>query len=171
MPEAIPLSPGVYPIEPIHEVEAFNCDVPPLDDYLRKFALANHKSGAARTYVALRKNRVVGYFTLAVGSIEHAEAPGRISQGLARHPIPVLLLARLAVDKTEQGSGLGKALLKHAMLKAIQAANIAGIRAILTHAKDENAKAFYQRFGFEPSPVHDLHLCILMKDVRKALAD
>lgn len=167
--ETLPLSSGVYPIEPIHELETFGCGVPPLDDYLRKFALTNHKSGAARTYVALRGNRVVGYFTLAVGSIEHAEAPARIAQGLARYPIPVLLLARLATDSREQGTGLGKALLKHAMLKAVQAADIAGIRAILTHAKDEKAKAFYQRFGFDPSPVDDLHLCILMKDVRKAL--
>jgi GNAT superfamily N-acetyltransferase len=169
MPEVIPLSPGVYPIEPTHEVETFRCGVPPLDDYLHKFALINHKSGAARTYVALRGNRVVGYFTLAVGSIEHAEAPRRVSQGLARHPIPILLLARLAADTQEQGTGLGKALLKQAMLKAIQAADIAGIRAILTHAKDAKAKSFYEKYGFESSPVDDLHLCILMKDVRKAI--
>jgi GNAT superfamily N-acetyltransferase len=169
MPEIEPLSPGVYPIEPSYELESFDCGVPALDHYLCKFALTNHQSGAARTYVALRGNRVVGYFTLAVGSIAHEEAPKRIAQGLARHSIPILLLARLAADKPEQGSGLGKALLKHAMLKSIQAADIAGIRAILTHAKDEKAKAFYQRFGFEPSLIDDLHLFILMKDVRKAL--
>jgi GNAT superfamily N-acetyltransferase len=167
--DTLSFSPGVYPIEPGHELETFRCGVPPLDDYLRKFALTNRKNGAARAYVALRGNRVVGYFTLAVGSIGHAKAPARISQGLARHPVPVLLLARLATDVREQGAGLGKALLKQAMLKAVQAADIAGIRAILTHAKDEKAKAFYQRFGFEPSPTDDLHLCILMKDVRKAL--
>jgi GNAT superfamily N-acetyltransferase len=170
MAELQPLSPGVYPIEPTHELESFHCGVPALDSYLKKFALTNHRSGAARTYVALRGHRVVGYFTLAVGAITLEEAPKRISQGLARHPIPILLLARLAADQREQGSGMGKALLKHAMLKSIQAADIAGIRAILTHAKDEKAKAFYQRFGFEPSPIDDLHLCILMKDVRKALS-
>jgi GNAT superfamily N-acetyltransferase len=169
MSELPPLSPGVYPIIPDYELKTFNCGVPALDNYLRQFALTNHHNGAARTYVALRGNRVAGYFTLAVGSIEHAEAPSRVTQGLARHPIPVLLLARLATDKTEQGSGLGRALLKQAMLKAVQAADIAGIRAILVHAKDETAKAFYQRFNFEPSPTNDLHLCLLMKDIRKTL--
>jgi GNAT superfamily N-acetyltransferase len=170
MPELEPLSPGVYPISSTHELNNFACGVQPLDDYLRKFALNNHSNGAARTYVALRGNQVAGYFTLAVGSIDYSEAPARVVQGLARHPVPVLLLARLAASKTEQGTGLGKALLKQAMLKAIQAADIAGIRAILVHAKDEQSKAFYQRFNFESSLINDLHLCILMKDVRKTLA-
>jgi GNAT superfamily N-acetyltransferase len=170
MSESQALSPGVYPISATYELNGFTCGIQPLDDYLCKFALSNHNSGAARTYVALRGNRVVGYFTLAVGSIDYAEAPARVVQGLARHPVPVLLLARLATDKAEQGTGLGKALLKQAMLKAIQAADIAGIRAILVHAKDETARAFYQRFNFEPSPTNDLHLCLLMKDVRKTLA-
>lgn len=165
----VPLSPGVYPIEPNHDTASFSCGVPALDDYLHKFALTNHKNGSARTYVALRDLRVVGYFTLAVGSISHAEAPSRVSQGLARHPIPILLLARLAADMSEQGAGLGKALLKQALLKSIQAADIAGIRAIVTHAKNEKAQAFYRRFGFESSPIDKLHLSLLLKDARKAL--
>jgi GNAT superfamily N-acetyltransferase len=169
MTEIAPLSRGVHPIEQDYELDSFACGIPVLGDYLRKYALTNHRNGSARSYVALRGNRVVGYFSLAVGSIAHENAPKRVSQGLARHPIPVLLLARLAVDQQEQGTGLGKALLKQALLKSLQAADIAGIRAILTHAKDEKAKAFYQRYGFEPSPIDDLHLCLLLKDVRKTI--
>src|SRR5438105_1194372 len=93
-------------------------------------------------------------------------SPARVAKGLARHPIPIILLARLAVDRGEQGKGLGAALLKDALLRAAQASDIIGCRAVLVHAKDQTAKAFYQRYGFEPSPVDDLHLYLLMKDLR-----
>ena len=128
---------------------------------------SNQQSGAARTYVACRGQRVVGYYSLAFGSIEHQAASARIRKGLARHPIPIMLLARLAVDVGEHGQGIGKGLLKDALLRTLQAANIAGLRALIVHAKDDSAKAFYERFGFESSPLDEYHLMLLLKDVRK----
>jgi GNAT superfamily N-acetyltransferase len=89
----------------------------------------------------------------------------RVAKGLGNYPVPIILLARLAVDRTEQGKGLGAALLRDAIFRAARAADIVGCRAILVHAKDKQAQAFYRRFGFEPSPVNELHLYLLMKDI------
>src|SRR3982750_2723843 len=111
-----------------HDRNSFDCGVPVLNEYLKKFALQNQKKHAARTYVATRGNRIVGYYSLAYGSVSLAEAPQKVRSGLSRHPVPVILLARLAVDSAEQGSGLGAALLKDALLRTIQAAEIAGLR-------------------------------------------
>ena len=154
------------PLAASHVLAAFDCGVSALNDYLKKYALTNHQNQSARTYVACRGDTVVGYYTLAAGSMRPEEAPPRIAKGLARHPIPIILLARLAVDRQEQGQGLGAGLLKDALLRAAQAAEIIGCRAVLVHAKDEAAKQFYQRFGFEPSPFDELHLYLLMKDIR-----
>ena len=157
---------------PLHRddrCEDFDCGSEPLNDYLQRFAWTNQQAGAARTYVATCDNRVVGYYTLAYASIEHQAAAPRVRQGLARHPIPVMLLARMAVDRSAQGQGLGKGLLKDALLRTLQAADIAGLRAVIVHAKDAAAKAFYEKFGFQPSPVGELHLMLLLKDVRKTL--
>jgi GNAT superfamily N-acetyltransferase len=140
-----------------------------LDDYLRKFALTNHQNRAARTYVALRSDRVVALYTLAAGTVNRADVPQHVAKGLGQYPVPVILLARLAVDIREQGQGIGGGLLKDAILRAAQAADIIGVRALLTHAKDEAARNFYGNFGFQPSPVNDLHLYLLMKDIRKTL--
>jgi len=112
---------------------------------------------------------VAGYYSISAGSVRVEEAPARMSKGLARHPIPVILPARLAVDKDERGAGLGKALLKDALMRIAQAADIVGARAVLVHAIDEPAKKFYQHFGFEPSPIHELQLMLLMKDLRKSM--
>ena len=152
-----------------HDRNAFDCGVPALDDYLKKYALQNQKKNAARTYVATRGNRIVGYYSLAYGSVSLEEFPHSVKAGLAKHPIPVILLARLAVDSTEQGSGLGAALLKDALLRTIQAADIAGLRAMLVHAKDESAKRFYEKFGFEPSPVDAYHLFLRLSDILSSL--
>jgi GNAT superfamily N-acetyltransferase len=157
------------PLDEAHDASAFDCGAQPLNDYLRKYALVNHRNRSARTYVATRGTRVVGYYTLAAGSVQREEAPQRVAQGLARYPVPVILLARLAVDRGEQGRGLGGGLLKDAIIRAAQAADIIGVRALLTHAKDEAARAFYMHFGFEPSPVDNLHLYMLMKDAQKTL--
>jgi GNAT superfamily N-acetyltransferase len=159
------------PIEPGHDFSAFDCAAPALNDYLRKYALQNQQGNAARTYVACRGRRVVGYYTLAAGSVRPDEPPARVVKGLAKHPVPIILLARLAVDRAEQGKGLGAGLLKDALLRASQAADVIGCRAVLVHAKDDAAKAFYQRFGFEPSPVDEqLRLYLLMKDIRASVA-
>jgi GNAT superfamily N-acetyltransferase len=101
--------------------------------------------------------------------VSREETPTRVAKGLARHPVPVILLARLAIDRGEQGKGLGAGLLKDALLRAAQAADIIGCRAVLVHAKDHSARAFYQRFGFEPSPIDELHLYLLMKDIKASL--
>ncbi|MFZ5610107.1 MAG: GNAT family N-acetyltransferase [Pseudomonadota bacterium] len=155
-----------------HETETFDCGKGPLDRFLQRFALTNQKAGSAQTYVACRGGRrVVGYYSLTVGSVEHADAPGRIRKGQPRHLIPVMLLARLAVDKTEQGRGLGRALLKDALLRTAQAADIAGIRALIVHAKNDEARAWYEAFDFEPSPTDPCHLFLLMKDLRALLGD
>lgn len=150
-----------------HDTGSFDCGVEALNTYLRKYALQNCYSGAARTYVATRGVEVVGYYTLAYGSVAHAEAPSRIAKGLAQHPVPVMVLARLAVSLKERGTGLGKGLLKDALLRTIQAADIAGLRAILVHAKDDAAKSFYQKFDFLPSPINEYTLFLLLKDVKK----
>jgi uncharacterized protein (DUF1778 family)/GNAT superfamily N-acetyltransferase len=152
-----------------HDVEFFDCGEEALDDYLAKYAYINNKHGSSRTYVTCKDDRVVGYYTLTVGSVSHEESPVRISKGQPRYPIPVIILARLAVDNTEKGKGLGKALLRDSILKAIQGSDIVGGRAILVHAKNVAAKEFYMKYGFEPSPVDEYHLCILLKEAKKTL--
>jgi GNAT superfamily N-acetyltransferase len=167
MPEE-PLS-GPVPLTAAYDPAAFDCGAAELNDYLRKHALAGMGSGSARTYVALRGLRVVGYYSLAYGAVTAEDAPERIRKGMPRHPIPVMLLARLAVDRPEQGMGLGKGLLKDAFFRTARAAEIAGLRALVVHAKDDRAKAFYLKFDFELSPTHDCHLLLLLKDLRRLL--
>ncbi len=168
MTTEVPLQSPV-PLSAGHDLSGFDCGLPALNDYLKKYALQNHQNQSARTYVATRGGRVAGYYTLAAGSVQREETPARISKGLARHPVPIILLARLAVDREEQGKGLGAALLKDALLRAAQAADLIGCRAVLVHAKDKAAQAFYRRYGFEPSPVDELHLYLLMKDLKASL--
>ena len=157
------------PLEKGHALSAFDCGVQRLNDYLRKYALMNHQNRSARTYVALREEFVVGYYTLAAGSVGCEETPRRVARGLGQYPVPVILLARLAVAVSEQGHGLGSALVKDAILRAAQAADIIGVRALLTHAKDEAARSFYEHLGFESSPVNELHMYLLMKDIQQTL--
>lgn len=152
-----------------HDVSFFDCGKPALDDWLRRFALTNQQSDAARTYVVHRGGRVAGYYSLSAGAVRREESPARIAKGLARHPIGVILLARLAVDRGEQGTGVGKALLMDALSRALSAADAIGARAILVHAIDEEAAEFYRRFGFEPSPLDPRQLMLLMKDLRATL--
>lgn len=154
------------PITKEHDTGTFDCGVEPLNEYLRRYALANHQNRAARTYVAMRNDQIVGYYTLANGSVSREDAPARVTRGLGRYPVPVTLLARLAVHVSEKGKGLGRGLLKDAVLRAYQASEIVGSRAIITHAKDDSVRAFYERFQFAPSPLNEFHLYLPMKDVR-----
>lgn len=158
------------PITKDHDTGRFDCGVEPLNEYLRKYSLLNHSNRAARTYVALRGDRIAGYYTLANGSVSRDEVPARVAQGLGRYPVPITLLARLAVDLTERGKGLGRGLLKDALLRAYQASELVGSRAVVTHAKDQTAKAFYERYQFDPSPLNEYHLYLLMKDIRSVFA-
>jgi GNAT superfamily N-acetyltransferase len=149
-----------------HDVDAFDCGKEPLNRFLQRYALQNQKAGASQTYVGLRGETVVGYTTLVVGEVGCEQAAERLKKGLARHPVPVMVLARLAVATSEQGKGLGAGLLKDAVLRTLRAADIAGIRALVMHAKDEEAKAFYERYDFKASPTDPFHLYILLKDLR-----
>jgi GNAT superfamily N-acetyltransferase len=153
-----------------HRLESFDCGRDELNRYLVRYAWQNQQAGAAQTYVGLVDDTLVGYYTLAVGHVLREEAPERLTKGLARHPVPIMLLARLATDRRWQGRGIGKALLKDAMLRTLQAANIAGIRALAVHAKDEAARTFYERFDFVPSPTDPMHLFVLLKDVRRIVS-
>jgi len=154
-------------LRPGHSIETFDCGREELNRYLSRFAWANQQAGAAQTYVGLAGDLVVGYYTLAVGQVGRDEAPARLTKGLARHPVPIMLLARLAVDRRSQGCGAGKALLRDAMQRTLQAADIAGIRAFAVHAKDEEARRYYEKFDFVASPTDPLHLFVLLKDVRR----
>jgi len=172
MPHPKPALSKVEPISESHDVGRFDCGGhESLNDWLKRFALTNQRNESARTYVVHRNGLAVGYYSISAGSVSFEEAPARISRGLARHPVPVILLARFAVDKHEQGTGLGKALLKDALRRIAQAADIIGARAVLVHAIDEQARKFYEHFDFEPSPVHDLQLMLLMKDLRRVLGE
>lgn len=153
-----------------HAVEDFDCGRQELNRYLVRYAWQNQQGGAGQTYVGLVGDVVVGYHTLAVGHVRLEDAPDRLTKGLAKHPVPIMLLARLAIDRRWQGQGVGKALLRDAMQRTIQAADIAGIRALAVHAKDEQARLFYAHFDFIPAPTDPLHLFVLLKDVRRILA-
>jgi len=151
-------------------VSAFDCGHPALNQFLQRYALVNQKANSAQTYVCCMAGEVVGFYSLAVGSVEPESAPGRVIKGLARHPVPVMILARLAIDRKHQGAGLGAALLKDALLRTLQAADIAGIRTLLVHAKDDAARSWYEGWGFEPSPTDSYHLFLLLKDIKALLS-
>ncbi len=160
------MSRRIEKLQPHHLVEAFDCGQDALNRFLQKHALQNQHSGGSQTYIGLSDETTIGYYALAVGSVEQDHAPERIKKGIARHSIPIMLLARLAVDLHWQKQGVGAGLLKDAMLRTLQAADIAGIRALVVHAKDASARTFYERFDFLPSPSDPLHLFLLLKDVR-----
>ncbi|MEJ7609177.1 MAG: GNAT family N-acetyltransferase, partial [Bryobacteraceae bacterium] len=151
-----------------HDVSAFVCSEAALDNWLHRRALQNEESGASRTYVACIAERVVGYYALAVGAVTHAGTPGRIKRNMP-DPVPVMVIGRLAVDSAFQGRGLGAALLRDAVLRTVQAADIAGIRAILVHAISQDAKNFYQKYGFAASPIDPLTLMITLTEAVREL--
>ena len=160
---------AIEKLDATHDIELFACGKGPLDRFPKRFARADQNAESVRTHVVCRGSTVLACYSLAAGAVDRADAPRRVGQGLARHPVPVMLLARLAVDRTEQGRGLGKALVKDALLRTAAAADIAGIRALLVHAKDDEARAWYEALEFEPSPTDPRHLFLLLKDLRAAL--
>ena len=153
-----------------HAVEGFDCGREELNRYLLRYAWPNQQAGASQTYIGIADDAIVGFYTLAVGHVTHEDAPARLTRGLPRHPVPIMLLARLAVDRRWHGRGVGRALLRDAMQRTLQAAEIAGIRAFAVHAKDEDARRFYEHFDFISSPVDPMHLFVLLKDVRRIVA-
>lgn len=162
-------SPRIEKLRRDHDVDLFDCGHGALNRFLIRYAFQNQQAEASQTYVALVGDAVVGFYTLVVAQVEYDNAPQRLGKGIAKHPIPLMLLARLAVATNSQGKGLGSGLLKDAMLRTLHAADIAGIRAIAVHAKDDDARAFYERFGFVQSPTDPYHLFVLLKDVRRIL--
>ena len=158
---------GPEPLASSHQIDEFDCRVPSLNDYLKVRALGDAPAGKSRTYVIVRNEKVIGYFSISSASIDPAEATQRAAKGQGKQNIPAILLGRLAVDVSAKGNGLGEALLIAALQKALQAAEIVGARVVLAHALDEGARSFYLKYGFEASPCHELHVKMLMKDIRK----
>ena len=150
-------------------VDSFDCGQAELNPFLQRYSLTNQQANSAQTYVCCQGDSVVGFYSLAVGSVDPLAAPARVLKGSARHPIPVMILARLAVDCEHQSKGLGRALLKDALLRTAQAADIAGVRALLVHAKDDAARGWYLTWEFEQSPTDSYHLFLLLKDLKGML--
>lgn len=155
------------PLDTHHRLEVFDCGKPALTDWLQRHARQAQGSGSARTFVVCDGERVAGYFSLTVGQVDTIEAPERIRRGMGQYPIPLVILARLAVDLDYQGQGLGFSMLQDAIRRTLAIAGQAGIRALLTHPIDGGAEAFYRRFGFEPTPENDRQLILLLKDARR----
>ncbi len=159
------------PLGPRHVTEGFDCGRESLNLWLTRHSRQAAAAGSARPYVVLdrQQGRVVGYHALTAAGLERNAGTERVIKGMPRYQIPVVLLARLAVDRTVTGLGLGAWLLRDAMLRSLAAAQSIGARAMLVHAKDEQARGFYLRDGLEPSPSDPLHLMILLKDVAASL--
>jgi GNAT superfamily N-acetyltransferase len=153
-----------------HDVDSFDCGNAELNRFLVRHALQNQSAGSSTTYLGLVGAEVIGYHTLVYSSVEYNGAPERLQKGLAKHPIPLMLLARLAVSASWQGKGVGAGLLKDSVLRTLQAADIAGLRGLAAHAKDDPAKAFYERYGFGPSPTDPYHMIVLLKDIKASFA-
>lgn len=160
---------GPFPIEAAHETDTFDCGDEALNAYLKRFAAFNEANRSARTFVVLAGTRVVGFFSLAAGSLEHAEAPERVGKGLARHPIPIILLGRLAIDKSAQGQGLGRALFKEALKRSLAASEQVGARAVVVHAKTNRAAETYRNWGMIPFPAQPLILYVLMSEIERRM--
>jgi GNAT superfamily N-acetyltransferase len=150
-----------------HRLEGFDCGKASLNDWLVRHALQAHGSGSAKTFVVRDGERLAGYYSLTVGQIDTQDAPERFRKGMASYPLPIVILARLAVDRQAQGRGIGIGMLKDAIRRTLLIAEHAGVRAMLTHPIDEEAARFYGRFGFEASPLREQQLVLLLKDARR----
>ena len=156
------------PLTAAHVTADFDSGVPSLDERLRRRAMQNQTSGASRTFMICTGGRVVGYYALASSAVMPAAAPGRFRRNMP-DPIPVVVLARLAVDRTEQGKGLGRALFQDAAKRVIHAVEAIGIRGMIVHVLSEDAKAFYAALGLEESPLDSMILMTTVNDLRAVL--
>ena len=155
------------PLGPHHKLEGFDCGKPSLNDWPLRHARQAQSSGSAKTFVVAEDGHVAGYFSLTVGQVDTLAAPERLRKGMGQYPVPVVILARLALDRRDRGRGLGVGMLKDAIRRALLIAEQAGIRALLTQPIDEDAARFYRRFGFEDSPLREQQLLLLLKDARR----
>jgi predicted N-acetyltransferase YhbS len=160
---------GPESLEARHRFEDFDCGKPALNEWLHRHARQAQGSGSAKTFVVADDDRVVGYFSLTVGQVDTLEAPERIRKGMGQYPIPVVILARLAVSIQDQEKGIGFGMLQDAIRRTLLIAEQAGIRAMLTHPIDDEASSFYSRFGFIASPLSEQQLLLLLKDARHSL--
>jgi GNAT superfamily N-acetyltransferase len=162
---------GPRPLERKDTRGGFRCGIASLDTWLVEHAPGADAAGSARSYVVVdeEQDRVVGYYALTVASLEREEATGRASRGMPRHPIPAMLLARLAVDESVQRKGVGSTLLADAMQRTLLVAEETGIRLLLVHAVNEDARSFYLHYGFEASPSDPMNLQLLIKDIRATI--
>lgn len=157
-------------LAPPHQLDGFDCGKPALNDWLLRHARQAQTSGSARTFVVAEDDqRVAGYFSLTVGQVDTLEAPERMRQGMGQYPLPVVILARMAVSARNQGRGIGLGMLQDAITRTLLIAEQAGIRAMLTHPIDEEAARFYTRFGFLASPLREKQLLLLLKDAKKVV--
>jgi GNAT superfamily N-acetyltransferase len=152
-----------------HVVTNFDCGQIELNRFIQRYAYQNQQANSSQTYLGISEQEVIGYYSLTVGSVMHSQAPERVTKGQPKHPIPVMILARLAVDRRWQNRGVGRGLLKDALKRTAQAADLAGIRALLVHAKDADVRRWYERFNFEPSEIDPLSLFLLLKDLKKII--
>jgi GNAT superfamily N-acetyltransferase len=157
------------PLAPEHELDGFQSGVEPLDDWLKRHARHNEAEGGSRTFVVCAGYRVVGYYSLAAGSLLPSAATGRVRRNMP-NPVPIVLLGRLAIDRTWQGRGLGADLLRDAVLRVLSAGEAIGVRAILVHAISPEAKTFYERHGFKPSPIEPMTLMITLAEAARSFA-
>lgn len=160
------------PLAKHHRFDDFRCGEPALDDWLQRHARAAQFSDSARVFVTTLEDSetVVGYYAIAAAQVAPEDATARALKGQPRaRPVPAILLARLAVDESHQGAGVGRSLLRDALLRCAEAADVIGARVLVVHAKHDAAKAWYMRYDFEASPTDPLHLLMLLKDVRRLL--
>ena len=154
------------PLAVVHRTDLFDCGEPSLDEWLRRRALANQSSGASRTFVVLDADRnVCADYSLAAGAVSHSGATGAVRRNMP-DPIPVMVLARLAVDRRAQGMDLGGALLKDAVSRVVAISKEAGVRALLVHALNDRARQFYEHYGFQASPVHPMTLMLRLSMIK-----
>lgn len=155
----------------VHDGNGFGCGVQKLDIWIRAYAGQNERRDAARTFVVADDGAIIGYYTLVAGQVEHEAATSSVVSGMfERFPVPVAVLARLAVDRAHQGQGLGRSLLLDSLLRVVRASDELGIRAIIVDATDASAASFYERYGFEPSGLDPQQLMVRTSAVRKMLA-
>jgi predicted N-acetyltransferase YhbS len=162
----------ITPPEPIttaHDTESFNCGLTVLDNWLKRRALRNEGSGASRTFVVCSDRKVIGYYALATGSVGHRNTPGKVRRNMP-DPVPVMVLGRLVVAQQWQHAGLGRSLLRDAVLRTLSVSQQAGIKALLVHALSEDAKTFYRRYGFQVSPLDPMTLIVSLRDVADNLS-
>lgn len=158
------------PLTEQHRLTGFDCGTPALNDWLLRHARQAQGSGSAKTFVVAEDDgRIAGYFSLTVGQVDTLDAPERMRKGMGRYPLPVVILARLAVSKTDQRRGIGLGMLQDAIRRTLLIAEQAGIRAILTHPIDQAAADFYIKFGFMPSPLREQQWLLLLKDAQRVL--